>query len=74
MTGLSELLMQSGRFEQCIVTQVFRFASGRREAPADLALLDNLTTGFKKKNRMFAELLLDYVSDDTFAFRKEEAP
>jgi len=74
VTGLSDLLMESGRFEQCIVTQVFRFASGRREAPADLALLDNLTTGFKKKNRMFAELLLDYVSDDTFAFRKEEAP
>lgn len=72
VTGLSELLLSSDRFEQCIVTQVFRFASGRREAPADLALIDNLTTGFKKKNRHFAELLLDYVSEDTFAFRKEE--
>jgi hypothetical protein len=74
INGLSDLLMDSGRFEQCIVTQVFRFAAGRREAPADLALLENLTTGFKTKNRMFAELLLDYASDDTFAFRKEEAP
>ncbi len=74
ITGLSDLLMDSGRFEQCIVTQVFRFASGRREGPMDLALLDNLTTSFKKKNRLFSELLLDTVSDDTFAFRKEEAP
>ncbi len=74
VTGLSELLMDSGRFEQCIVKQVFRFASGRREAPADLALIDNLTSGFQKKNRQFSELLLDYVSDDTFAFRREEAP
>ncbi len=73
VTGLSDVLMNSGKFEQCIVTQIFRFASGRREAPADLALIDNLTTGFKNKNRIFSELLLDYVSDSTFAFRKDEA-
>lgn len=72
ITGLSDLLLTSGRFEQCIVKQVFRFASGRREAPEDLALIENLTTGFKNKNRLFSELLLDYVSDDTFSFRKEE--
>lgn len=74
VTGLTDMLLDSGRFEQCVVTQVFRFAAGRRESPADLALLDTLTTGFQKKQRGFAELLLDYVADDTFAFRKEEAP
>ncbi len=74
VTGLTDLLIDSGKFEQCVVTQVFRFASGRRESPADLQLIDNLTQGFKKKQRGFAEFLLDYVSDDTFAFRKEEAP
>lgn len=73
VTGLTDLLLDSGKFEQCVVTQVFRFASGRRESPADLQLIDNLTEGFKKKQRGFAEFLLDYVSDDTFAFRKEES-
>ncbi len=70
--GLSDLLLQSGMFEQCIVTQVYRFAMGRREQPADAALISALTDGFKSKGRIFAGLLLDFVTDDTFQYRKEE--
>ena len=33
--GLAELLIASGQLESCVVTQLFRFALGRREAPAD---------------------------------------
>lgn len=70
--GLSDLLVASGGLDRCVVTQVYRFAMGRREAPADAALVEKLTESFRQKNRPFAELLLDFVADETFAFRMEE--
>lgn len=70
--GLADALTQSGQLEGCVVRQVYRFAMGRREMPADAALIDNLTEAFKSKNRGFRTLLLDVVSDATFAYRKEE--
>ncbi len=71
-TGLTDMLTGSGLFEQCIVTQVYRFAMGRREQPQDAALITALTDGFKSKGRLFNGLLLDFVSDDTFTYRREE--
>ena len=70
--GLADVLTGSGQLEGCVVKQVYRFAMGRREMPADTALLENLTTSFKDQNRGFKTLLLDVVSDATFAYRKEE--
>lgn len=71
-SGLADLLTQSGQLEPCVVRQVYRFAMGRREMPADAALLENLTDSFKGKNRNFKSLLVDVVGDATFAYRKEE--
>lgn len=70
--GLTDVLLQSGQFEQCIVTQVYRFAMGRREQAADQPLISNLTTAFKANGRVFNSMLLDFVSDETFTYRKQE--
>jgi hypothetical protein len=70
--ALEDLLLASGQIEQCVVTQVFRFAMGRREATEDGALLGALTSRFRGNNRSFNQLLLDFVSDPTFGYRKDE--
>ncbi len=70
--GLSDLLVSQTNLDRCVVTQVFRFTMGRRELPGDLNLIDELSERFKQKNRPFAELLVDFVSGETFAFRAEE--
>src|SRR5687767_14049914 len=69
---LSDLLVESGRLEGCVATQVYRFAMGRREQPEDAALIDRLTEQFRAKDRRFGELLLDLASNETFAYRMEE--
>ena len=70
--GLEDALISAGQLEHCVTTQVYRFAMGRREMPQDAQLLDNLTLAFTTKNRPFTELLVDFVSEETFAFRQEE--
>lgn len=72
-SGLEQLLVQTGQLEHCIVTQVYRFAMGRKETASDAALIDNLTGKFRGSNRTFIPLLLDFVADETFAFRKEDS-
>jgi hypothetical protein len=69
---LEALLVGSGQLERCAVTQLHRFAMGRRESAADTDWLDRLTAGFVGGGRAFATLLLDLVSDDNFRFRREE--
>jgi hypothetical protein len=70
--GLADALIASGAFERCVVTQVFRFAQGRREAALDVPAILERTETFKAGQRNFQGLLLDVVSDATFAFRREE--
>lgn len=70
--GLADALIASGAFEKCVVTQVFRFAQGRREGANDIPGILSRTETFKAGQRNFQTLLLDMVSDETFAFRREE--
>jgi hypothetical protein len=70
--GLANMLMSSGKLEDCIVTQLYRYAMGRREVPADQPTLDALSALFRQKARSFEELVLDTVSSAAFANRTEE--
>ncbi|MBX7113593.1 MAG: DUF1588 domain-containing protein [Myxococcaceae bacterium] len=70
--GLANLLTASPEFEQCVVTQLYRFNMGRKEDPADLAFISALTEGFRSQRREFQTLLKDFVSHPTFAYRVEE--
>jgi hypothetical protein len=70
--GLSQALTDTPAFDRCVVTQVLRFAGGRREKPDDAMIIDRFTDDFRAQNRDFRSLLLTIVSDETFAFRTEE--
>ncbi len=70
--GLADALIASGAFERCVVTQVFRFAQGRREEALDVPGILERTDTFKAGQRNFQGLLLDVVTDESFAFRREE--
>jgi hypothetical protein len=71
-TGLADALIASGRFEECITTQLFRYAAGRREEVRDHAFIARMTKEFIANDRKFLELLVELVSDDGFAFRRDE--
>lgn len=71
-TGLADALIASGRFEECITTQVFRYAAGRREEVRDHAFISRMTKEFIANDRKFLDLLVELVSDDGFAFRRDE--
>lgn len=70
--GLAEALTSTPAFDRCLVTQVMRFAGGRREKPDDATAIDRFTEEFRDNNRDFRALLLTIVTDQTFAFRTEE--
>jgi hypothetical protein len=70
--GLGELLIGSGGLEACVVTQLYRYAMGRRELDQDRPTLDLLAGLFKQNSRSFDELILDTVSSAAFVHRTEE--
>ncbi|HMI89137.1 MAG TPA: DUF1588 domain-containing protein [Polyangiaceae bacterium] len=70
--GLANMLMSSGKLEACVVTQLYRYAMGRREVSADQPTLDFLSSLFRQKARSFEELVLDTVSSAAFTNRTEE--
>ncbi len=70
--GLADRLIESGELERCVVTQVYRFAMGRRETTADKSALDDLGAHFKNDKHAFDQLMIELVSTDAFGFRKQE--
>ena len=71
-TGLADALIASGQFEECIATQVFRYAAGRREESRDRAFIRRVSKQFIAGDRKFLDLMVELVSDDAFAFRRDE--
>lgn len=68
---LADLMVSSGQLESCVVKQLFRYGSGRRELLEDLPLIAQLTQSFVSSGRHFDELILAIVSHPTFAQRRE---
>lgn len=70
--GLADRLIESGELERCVITQVYRFAMGRRETAADSAALTELGAHFKDEKHAFDQLMIELVASDAFGFRKQE--
>jgi hypothetical protein len=68
---LGSILVDSGVIENCLVTQLYRFAMGHREQREDSAVLDALAVDFGESGRL-DELMLDLVSAPAFGYRQEE--
>jgi len=70
--ALEDLLLASGELERCVTTQLYRFAMGKQESPDEAVLIGQLATKFHGSNRSFKQLLLDFTSHETFAYRRDE--
>jgi hypothetical protein len=70
--GLSDLLLEEGLLDTCIVSQVYQFAMGHPPDADDDRYVEDLTTAFADGGFLFDELMLDLVSDEAFLYRREE--
>lgn len=69
---LADMIVDSGDLERCVVTQVYRFAMGRREKGEDFYNVEDLTERFAQGGYAFDQLLVDVVSTEGFGFRVQE--
>jgi hypothetical protein len=73
---LSGLLLRSGQMNQCLVTQLYRFAMGRYKLDAaDSRVVQGVTQklGGPKADFRFQDLLLTLVSSSAFRHRRDSA-
>jgi hypothetical protein len=72
---LSDLLLQSGTLNHCVATQLYRFAMGRPElSDVDQAFVDGVVGEVAPEGDFdFAQMVLRFVSDDAFRYRRDEA-
>jgi Protein of unknown function (DUF1592)/Protein of unknown function (DUF1588)/Protein of unknown function (DUF1595)/Protein of unknown function (DUF1587)/Protein of unknown function (DUF1585) len=64
--SIGRLLADSRACQECVVKQVFRFAFGRVETPADREVLKSVTTAFRESGFKFKELLIALVRAPQF--------
>ncbi len=72
--ALADLMVTTGAVESCAIKQLFRFQTGREETEADEGLLALFEKNFDAKGRQFDQLLVDFVSTDSFTQRRGESP
>jgi Protein of unknown function (DUF1592)/Protein of unknown function (DUF1588)/Protein of unknown function (DUF1595)/Protein of unknown function (DUF1585)/Protein of unknown function (DUF1587) len=70
--GLSDLLLEQGLLDTCIVSQVYQFAMGHPPAVEDDRYVEDLSAAFSDGGFLFDELMLDLVADEAFLYRREE--
>jgi hypothetical protein len=71
--GLADLLIESPSLNQCIVTQVYKFAIGRGELDVtDQAFLETMLESFGDSELTFDEVLMKLVESPEFRHRREE--
>jgi hypothetical protein len=65
------MLLDAGMIQGCVVQQYLRFAVGRQLDDSETTFADSLRTAFQMNGYAFRGLLLDYISNDSFALKKE---
>jgi hypothetical protein len=63
---LGKILAGDPTCQKCVVKQIFRYATGRRETKSDQEQLDALYNVFQKSGFRFRELVLALVTSDSF--------
>jgi hypothetical protein len=67
--GLARALIDSGRLQACVTSEVFRFAMGRNEGNEEAAARQPAIEKLRAARGTFKELLLDVVSARSFGVR-----
>lgn len=70
--GLADALVDGDALASCAVEHVYRFAMGREPAPPDEPHLTALRDTFEQHDHRLDHLLVELVSSEAFAFRREE--
>jgi hypothetical protein len=63
---LAAAILADPRFPPCLVKQLARFSTGRKEFPVDDPWLDTLTRQLRERDLALNSILLDVVSSDLF--------
>jgi hypothetical protein len=63
---LGRLLAGSNACQRSIAKQLFRYAFGRAETPADQPVIDGLLAKFRDSGYRFRELIIALVTSDLF--------
>lgn len=71
--GLARELTTSGRIEDCVARELYRFATGRQESDDELTDLRVIIEKFRSKKSTFRDLLLDLVSSNAFGYRHDDS-
>ena len=66
---LGRKLASSAQVRRCVVTQWWRFASGRVEEPADACALEQIERAFGASGNRVRDLLLATTQSDGFTYR-----
>ncbi len=71
---LADLMLEAGGVEQCVATQLYRYASGRVELDGrDEAIVTQLVTAASPKGSLeLYRFMLDYATSDAFRYRRDE--
>jgi hypothetical protein len=67
--GLADKLVQSEQYKRCVVTQHFRYATGRREVEDDACSTDSAFISFEKAGYDLEELVVALATSDSFRYR-----
>lgn len=70
--ALAELLIDNDVLDVCAVTQVYRYAIGRRDRAEDSDQLDTLTNTFREGGHRFGPMLVDLVAAPEFVLRRQD--
>lgn len=68
--GLAARLVQSEMVHRCVATQLFRYAYGRGESPADGCALDALYRRYVDAGYDFGAMIRALVVDESFRYRR----
>ena len=71
---LADLALEAGYLDACVQQQLYRFLVGRYELSAmDAAFINEAADRLGDGDFTFRSLVLEYVGDETFGYRKEDA-
>lgn len=70
---LGELLAASPRCQECMVRQLFRYATGREESDSDQPEIEEVAEAFRSSGFRFQELLVALVATDAFTGANSDA-
>jgi hypothetical protein len=69
---LADLMIASGQLNQCVVTQLYRFAMGRfRLDETDEKFIAAVADKIGNGDFRFDQLVLDFVSSESFSYRRD---